>query len=105
MDQEANRHKPDAGNRKAGTVDRDGHIGVQRMEPDAAAVGIIDRRGQQMVQIHDHRRTEDHPDFELLFHPKQVHAGQGHDEMQQDMENWPHEVGIISRKVAQYFLR
>ena len=41
-------------------VDHDGGDGVQRMEPDGTASGIVDRISQQVVCINKHGRNHDH---------------------------------------------
>lgn len=45
--------------RKQERIERDGGSGVQRVETDRAPLGIVDGVGDQVIEIHKHRRDHD----------------------------------------------
>jgi hypothetical protein len=44
---------------------------MQRMKPDAATAGIVDRICQQMIEVHHHRRKHDQKSAPPLLAKKQ----------------------------------
>ena len=61
-------------------------IVVQRMEAEAAALGIEDRRGEQVIEVHRHRRQ--HHDRRLLplGAPDEPGRGQRHRGVQEQVQ-------------------
>lgn len=68
-------------------INRNSRCGMQRMKPDATTVGIIDRRGQQMIEIHHHRCNHDQPCTSPLRAKEQPGDDCGHREVQQQMKD------------------
>ena len=48
-------------------------IRMERMEPDTAAIRIVDRIGKEMIKIDDHCRNHDKPGISPLFRKR--HSG------------------------------
>ena len=59
MNDQSNSHKSASGYKAQGAVNEYGYQTMQRVKPDTASCRIINRIGQQVIEIDDHGRGHD----------------------------------------------
>ena len=72
--------------KEQGDIDRYDPVSVQRMETDAAALGVIDRIGQQVVDVDDETAQHQAECFQPFLQVERTGNGQRNEKVQGDME-------------------
>ena len=88
MDQEADSHHPRGRDERQDAVDANRHVGVERMKADAAPVRVIDRRGQQMVEVNDHGQQHNQPRPSPAVGKSQPGDRAGNEDMEDEVGGW-----------------
>jgi len=68
-----------------GEINRYGEERVQRMKTDATPLRIIDRVGQEMIQIHKYRAGHYQVTYLPISSEKQARGHRGYEKMKHDM--------------------
>ena len=87
MNDKAHANHPSGTQDGENRISRDRRCGVKWMESNTAAVGVVNRVGEQMIEVYQHCGEHDERGSAPLFAEEEPRYGPGHSGVKNEMDN------------------
>ncbi len=72
--------------------------GMKRMKSNAAAVGVVNRIGEEMIEVHEHRGQHDEPGPAPLLAEEKPRHGPGNSRVKDEMDDCKFDQSLARRR-------